>query len=141
MRLLISSALFACSLSYICATLAEGMTRRIALLGPHVGLVLTHNPGIAYGIRIPSPWQELLIGIALVLILLLALREAVLPLTQIGFGFIIGGAIANIVDRAVDGLVTDYIQVGSFYIFNVADSAITIGALLLFLSLLRRRHS
>ncbi len=141
MRLLFFAALFASCTSFICAVLAEMMTERIAIMGAHAGLVLTHNPGIAYGIQLPSPLQELLIGIALVLILFIAMREAVLPLTQIGFGFVIGGAVANIIDRAFDGLVTDYIQIETFYIFNVADSFITIGAALLFFSALRRKRA
>ena len=64
---------------------------------------------------------------------LLAYRERKHALAQIAFGLIIGGAVGNIIDRIPDGLVTDYFQVGTFPIFNVADSAITIGAALLLL--------
>jgi signal peptidase II len=48
----------------------------------------------------------------------------------------LAGALANIADRLPDGVVTDYFQVGTFPIFNVADSAITIGAALLLLQVL-----
>ena len=41
--------------------------------------------------------------------------------SQISFGLIIGGAVANLVDRLPDGLVTDYIAVGTFPVFNVPE--------------------
>ena len=54
-----------------------------------------------------------------------------------GIGAIIGGAAANIADRLADGAVTDFLDfyIGSYHwpAFNVADSAITVGAVLLFL--------
>lgn len=121
--------------------LADQLTQRIAIIGPYVGLTLTHNPGIAYGLRIPSPWQEVLIIGALALVTFAALREAESKTARIAFGMIIGGACANLLDRALDGLVTDYIQVGTFYIFNAADSLITIGIIILLLGSLRKKKS
>lgn len=117
--------------SLIAATLALELTSRVAIIGSFVGLQLTHNTGIAYGIRIPSPYQELLIGGALFLIFYTAIREHRTVLYTLAYGLIIGGALGNIIDRFMHGSVTDYIQVGSFYIFNVADSAITVGAVLM----------
>jgi signal peptidase II len=56
-------------------------------------------------------------------------------LLMAGLSFVLGGAIGNLIDRAMLGYVTDFIQVwfGSwaFPSFNVADSAITVGAVLL----------
>jgi signal peptidase II len=56
-------------------------------------------------------------------------------MSQAGFGLILGGALANVVDRFPDGLVTDMIQVGAFPVFNVADSCITVGLGLLLLEI------
>jgi lipoprotein signal peptidase len=50
---------------------------------------------------------------------------------RVGFGLIIGGALGNVADRLLDGHVTDFFQVGAFPIFNVADSCITVGVVIL----------
>lgn len=107
------------------------LTERIAVIGSAVGLQLSYNPGVAFGLQLPSPLQEMLIGVALCVVGVLAYRERSQRCAQIAFGLILGGAVANIIDRVPDGVVTDYFQVGTFPIFNVADSAITIGAALL----------
>jgi len=48
----------------------------------------------------------------------------------------LGGALGNLIDRIVFGPVTDFISVGRFPVFNIADSSITIGVGLLILGLL-----
>ncbi len=55
----------------------------------------------------------------------------------IAFSFIIGGTIGNLIDRFHFGPVTDFIDPGFFPAFNVADSGITIGAIMLVISVLR----
>ena len=107
------------------------LIHRIALLGSWVGLVRTTNPGIAFGILLPPPLQTFAVPVALLLVLFLAWRTAHIPLQQAAFGLIAGGAAANILDRVGDRVVTDFIQVGSFPVFNIADSCITIGVFLL----------
>lgn len=94
--------------------------------------VLRHaeNPGIAFGMRIPSPWQEILILGALALVAWIAVRS-VTAVSRVGYGLILGGALANVVDRFLDGTVTDYVAVGTFPVFNVPDSCITVGVALL----------
>jgi signal peptidase II len=66
-------------------------------------------------------------------------------LLMAGLSFVLGGAIGNLIDRAMMGYVTDFIQVwfGSwaFPSFNVADSAITVGAVLLIIDALLERSS
>lgn len=61
------------------------------------------------------------------------------PLLQIAIAFILGGAIGNLIDRALTGEVVDFIQVyySSYYFpaFNIADSAITLGAGMLILDM------
>lgn len=115
------------------------LIERIAVLGSFAGFQLSHNPGIAFGLRLPSVFQEILIGVALVIVGVIAVRSAKhhqrgryrSSATEVAFGLILGGGIANIIDRIPDGLVTDFIQIGSFPTFNVADSCITVGAVLL----------
>lgn len=103
------------------------LEERMALWGSFAGLQPSHNPGIAFGIRLPDIYQELLILCALLFVVVLAVRSARTTVSRIGYGLIIGGALGNAADRLRDGLVTDFFQVGTFPIFNVADSAISIG--------------
>jgi signal peptidase II len=66
------------------------------------------------------------------------------PLARFGLALILGGAIGNLYDRVTRGTVTDFIEVfhgsWSFPAFNVADSAITVGAIFLLLDLLRPKR-
>jgi signal peptidase II len=55
---------------------------------------------------------------------------------QLSLGLIIGGAIGNVIDRIRLGYVVDFIEIGWWPIFNVSDSAITVGATILALVLL-----
>jgi signal peptidase II len=119
-------------LSVAGAWLAElVLDERIPLFGSFLGIELSHNPGIAFGMQLPPVLQEMLIGGALIVVASIAVRSVRKKLhTPLSFGLILGGALANIADRIPDGLVTDFIQVGSFPTFNVADSSITIGVIL-----------
>ena len=109
-------------------------------------LVHSKNPGIAFSMFAdsPSPWVPIgLIAGALVVICALAW----LLVTGHGAGkacagiaLLLGGATGNVTDRIVHGGVTDFLEVwiGNYRwpAFNVADSAITIGAILLILDLI-----
>ncbi len=110
---------------------ASGMTTPIVLIPGILTLKLSKNPGIAFSISIPSPWEEILIITALTTVCIVAIRSKPRALSSLAFGMIIGGAIANLLDRLADGLVTDYVSVVHFPVFNAADTCITIGAVLL----------
>ncbi|MBT3835362.1 signal peptidase II [Candidatus Peribacteria bacterium] len=98
------------------------------------------NSGIAFGIDLPFSAQKLLIPIALILVLYFGWQSRKDKIQSIGFGLIIGGAFANILDRFDDGFVTDFIDVGWWPSFNVADSCITVGVgLLLVVEFLRKK--
>lgn len=102
---------------------------------PFLALYRTYNTGIAFSM-FSSFGDKGLIVLSLAVIafvLYLALRSGQKQvLARIGFALIIGGALGNLVDRAVYGHVIDYIlfhtQVWSFAVFNLADAFITIGA-------------
>jgi signal peptidase II len=110
-------------------------------------IVHTENPGIAFGMlsSATGPWRNiLLIGFSAAVLIAIA---AILlrPGTQLdsmlrtALAFILGGAFGNLYDRIVNGTVTDFVEVhaGQHYFpaFNVADSAITVGACLLLLDM------
>lgn len=106
-------------------------------------LVLVHslNPGIAFGMfsGATSGWVSpvlLAASIAVIALLVwfLLSGRAGHALAQCGIALILGGAAGNVLDRILHGSVTDFIEVGigpyRWPAFNVADSAITIGAVL-----------
>lgn len=142
MKTLSITAVIALVLSIVSAVAADlWLSERIAVFGSFAGLRYTHNPGIAWGIRLPAGFQELLIFCALLAVGYLA-KSAESALSRIAFGMVIGGGLANIVDRLRDGVVSDYFQIGSFPIFNVADSFVTVGVgLLLIEALLSKKGS
>ncbi|HEX9297897.1 MAG TPA: signal peptidase II [Polyangiaceae bacterium] len=112
-------------------------------------LVHWENPGMAFSLMRtwpPAIRMGLLGMAALVAIVLGLLAVAKKPMglaATIGVGLIMGGALGNFIDRAHDGLVTDFLHVyrGAFDwpAFNVADIAVTCGAALLFISMSRQR--
>jgi signal peptidase II len=116
-------------------------------------IIHTENPGAAFGILAEGNlWlrSAILIGVsALVLVFVVsALWANRTTFTNVSsraaLALILGGATGNLYDRVARGTVTDFIEVyhgsWSFPAFNVADSAITIGAILLLLEMMRPRR-
>lgn len=118
------------------------------LLPGLLNLVHTRNPGVAFGFLADaeSPWVTTVVllfsaAVMMFLIWLLAAGRAGARLGQAGMALILGGAAGNMLDRLLHRSVTDFIdfhlQDHHWYTFNVADSAIVIGAGLVLLELLR----
>ncbi len=128
-------------LSVLSSFLAEKFLVHASVLGGFLRLTLSHNPDIAFSIGLPYPFKEILIACALLAVLVLAFRSKHSALSSLAFGLIIGGAIANLIDRVPDGVVTDFIAVGTFPVFNIADACITVGAgMLLMESLVHKKE-
>lgn len=119
---------------------------------PVLDLTRLHNTGAAFSLlHDAGGWQKwLFIGLALTVSVVILVWLRRLPRTgqgllASGLALILGGAIGNVIDRVSQGYVLDFIHVHYdkwyFPAFNVADSAITIGAGLLILdSLLHSRR-
>lgn len=108
--------------------------REVPVFGHFLVLDYIQNPGAAWSMF--GGQRGLLILIALVVIAAIVyvqVRYRPGALVQIGMGLLLGGAIGNLVDRILFGKVTDfiYIQVINYPIFNLADSAIVVGVLLI----------
>ncbi len=111
-----------------------------------IDLVHVRNSGVAFGFLndITHPLRGLattgLAGLALVGIVYYAthLRDEE-RLARVGLSLILGGAIGNLIDRSRQGFVIDFVDVywrdWHFWAFNVADAAISVGAVLIFLEL------
>ncbi len=103
--------------------------------GGPVDLRLAFNPGAAFSIGADAPsWVMLTITAAITVAIAvtgwwIAPRAGVL--TRIALAAIGGGAAGNVIDRAADGLVTDYLHTGWWPTFNLADSFIVLGAVAL----------
>jgi signal peptidase II len=131
MRLFLVAA-FSFSCSLLGRMLAEKfLLLPVPLVGSFLALTPVENAGVAFGFRLPMPLQSVLIAGVLLLFCAIAYRDRRNRIRSWGYGLIIGGAVGNIVDRLDDGVVTDFFHIGSFPVFNVADSFITVGAALL----------
>lgn len=123
----------------------EGWRREV--VHNFIYLVNSRNPGIAFGVLADSssPWTRVfLIGGSVVVISALAWLFAAGhsggTLTAAGLALLLGGAAGNVTDRIFHGAVTDFFELrfGNYHYpaFNVADSAIAIGAALIILDVL-----
>lgn len=119
-------------------------------------LDFTHvqNTGAAFGVLNAAdfPYKSaLMIGIAALALVAISLYARQLgsheKLSRYGLALILGGAFGNLIDRALAGYVVDFVDVywgeAHFWAFNVADAAITIGAILVLFEMigLGRRHA
>ena len=117
-------------------------------------IIHTENPGAAFGILAEgNAWlrSSVLIGVSTLVLLFVgsALWRTSSTFTgvlsRVALSLILGGAMGNLYDRVAHGTVTDFIEVyhgaWSFPAFNVADSAITVGATLLLIELARPKSS
>ena len=113
---------------------------------PFFNLVMVWNPGISYGLLpASSPFgTALLIGLSTVAVVVLGwlLWRSTSFALAIGYGLIIGGALGNnLVDRLVYGKVADFFHFYGFgydwYVFNIADLAITFGAVAILYDVLK----
>jgi signal peptidase II len=105
--------------------------------GP-VGLVLTMNKGVAFGLFGGHQWVvpvNAVLGIGVCIAAIAASRRGDLGLAH-GFLLVFAGFAGNFIDRIVAGQVTDFIWVRGWSVFNVADCCVTIGAILCGLALL-----
>ena len=116
---------------------------------PVFNLTLSFNPGAAFSFLAKMGGAQIWIlsAIAIIMSLLLVVWLYRTPRQLVGrclgLSLVLGGAVGNLIDRVRFGFVVDFFQfhVGSWYfaIFNVADSAVTVGALLLIISLVSYR--
>jgi signal peptidase II len=105
----------------------------VDVLGP-LKLTLAHNTGVAFGLAGGAGIGLVLVTVgALALIAYLFSRKPERPGMWVAVGLLAGGALGNLVDRIRADAVTDYVDIGSWPPFNLADVAITSGVILLVL--------
>ncbi|GAB0106352.1 signal peptidase II [Nocardia sp. JMUB6875] len=119
----------------VVATMTPG--KPIYLIGDWARLTLVRNPGAAFSMATGMTWLLTLVAAAVVIgVIRIGRTLRSLP-WAIGLGMVLGGALGNLIDRLfrapgpLQGHVVDFVAVGWWPVFNVADSSIVCGAILL----------
>ncbi len=102
-------------------------------------ITLVFNKGIAFGLFSRPPYLFPYIAAIAALILLFIFYKKTNMASSVYLGLISGGAIGNLADRLRFGCVIDFLDFRVWPVFNIADSAITIGAILLAAGILKER--
>jgi signal peptidase II len=111
--------------------------RPVWLIGDLVSLRLVRNPGAAFSMATGMTWLLTLVAVGVVVGVVRIGRTLRSPWWALGLGLVLGGALGNLVDRffrapgVMQGHVVDFVSVGWWPVFNVADSGIVCGAILL----------
>ena len=116
----------------------------IAIIPNYLDITYTLNPGAAFSMLADAPpWlrKMFLLSMACAAIIVLAVmivRADRVSISSVAFALILGGAVGNLIDRAIRGRVIDFMRAHyydlNYPIFNVADSAISIGVALIIIT-------
>jgi signal peptidase II len=117
--------------------------RQVVEVLPIFRLSMVWNPGVSFGLLAArgdlGRWLLVAFAGAVVVALAFWARKIRRPLGALAFGLVMGGAIGNnIIDRVRFGAVADFLDfsgIGFKWVFNVADSAITVGVILLLIEM------
>jgi len=108
-------------------------------------LTMVWNAGVSFGFLQAQHdlvrWALAAFSIAVAIMLALWVRRTQRPLFAVAVGMVMGGAVGNVIDRIRFGAVADFVDVSRLHfpwVFNLADSAISIGICLLLLDMLRQ---
>jgi signal peptidase II len=131
---------------YVLNTLRLEEVRQIQVLPDLFHLTMVWNRGVSFGFLTADSqfgrWGLVILSGVIAVIFAVWMGRAVRRVTTVALGLVIGGAIGNMIDRVWYGAVADFFDVSPLipffpWVFNVADSAITIGALILAYDLLK----
>ncbi|MFI5504129.1 signal peptidase II [Corynebacterium kutscheri] len=118
----------------------------IYLIGHWFRLRLLFNPGAAFSLGENSTWLFTTIQIGFVLAVIVYARKVTDMWSAVALALIAGGALGNLIDRLFRqpgfffGHVVDYISVGSFAVFNIADAAITCGVIVFIIAIVKEER-
>ena len=133
-----------CGLVVVADQAAKAVVEKHLTAGQHVdvtgfaGLTLTHNTGVAFGLAAGGGTGLVLLTVlALLVVGYLFARNPTRPGAWVAVGLLAGGALGNLADRVRADAVTDYISIGSWPNFNLADVSVLAGVILLALAYAR----
>ncbi len=139
-RLLLAVAAFVLVLDIVSKVLAVKLltpNQPVPIIGDTVTWTLVRNSGAAFSMATGYTWLLTLVATGVVLGIFWMGRRLVSPGWAVGLGMILGGATGNLVDRffrspgPLQGHVVDFLSVGWWPVFNVADPSVVGGAILL----------
>lgn len=115
-------------------------SQSLAVIKNFFYLTLVYNSGAAFGIFKNQTIFFSIVSIFAVIAISIYIRKNRNPyfLRDIGLALILGGACGNLIDRLRFGYVVDFLDFKIWPVFNIADSAITIGVLLIIIGLLSK---
>jgi signal peptidase II len=140
LRLLLSVAAVVLTLDIVTKVLAVKLLppgQPVSIIGDTVTWTLVRNSGAAFSMATGYTWVLTLIATGVVVGIFWMGRRLVSPWWAVGLGMILGGAMGNLVDRffrapgPLRGHVVDFLSVGWWPVFNVADPSVVGGAILL----------
>ena len=140
LRLLLSVASVVLALDIVTKVLAVKLLppgQPVSIIGDTVTWTLVRNSGAAFSMATGYTWLLTLIATGVVVGIFWMGRRLVSPWWAVGLGMILGGAMGNLVDRffrapgPLRGHVVDFLSIGWWPVFNVADPAVVGGAILL----------
>ena len=102
------------------------------------GLATSCNKGIAFGLWQNAGSLNIIFPVFIIAICLYFLVTQKKKILSFSLALIVGGGISNLIDRLTVGCVGDFIDLGVWPSFNLADSAVTIGVLILILAILTK---
>jgi len=124
--------------------LREGESRRV--LGGVLSWTYQRNPGSAFGLFQHIPVLFTILAAVIAVVIVVRASRVHDPLVAFALGLVLGGALGNLVDRIARppgvfrGRVIDFIDFHWWPVFNVADSAVVIGAVLLLIASFRNER-
>jgi signal peptidase II len=140
LRLLLSVAAVVLVLDIVTKVLAVKLLtpgQPVSIIGDTVTWTLVRNSGAAFSMATGYTWMLTVIAIGVVIGIFWMGRRLVSPWWAVGLGMILGGALGNLVDRffrspgPLRGHVVDFLSIGWWPVFNVADPSVVGGAILL----------
>lgn len=138
---IIISVLFLDQLTKFLAARSLQLNTPVILIKNFLNLSLVHNRGAAFGILKNQLFVFVIISLLAIALILYHLKDKKKSrLSSISLSLILGGAVGNLIDRLRFGFVIDFLDFRVWPVFNIADSAITIGVILLSWELLCRKN-
>ncbi|MGA8924341.1 MAG: signal peptidase II [Candidatus Dormiibacterota bacterium] len=116
--------------SLVAASIPYGT--EVSAIGHLVGITNVRNSGAAFGIAPSGTWLFAIASVVVSLgLIIYVARTPSQPWNDAVLGLILGGTVGNGYDRILIGTVTDFVNVHFWPVFNVADSAVSIGVVAL----------
>lgn len=117
----------------------QGLTagERVPLLGNFLSLELIYNPGAAFSFATGMTWIFTIAAVAVTIVILRVARRIGSTAWAVALGLLLGGSVGNLVDRLLrepsfaQGHVVDFLNYNGWFVGNVADIGIVVGAVLI----------